>query len=326
GHGRAPGGRCRWRSPAGPRPGRGWAGVATPCTRRHPSTPPPRRRGPPGRRSIPPPGRRRASSPRASLRPSATPPPRRTASSPPSTSPSGRAARPRPIALKNPSPLYCISSRTSGARPAARLAAMAEPDRTDARPPVPDSEAEAPIPVGPGSRAARMGRTIRGLAVDLSPLRASRDFRILWAASLVSQTGRQFTVTAVFIQVFDLTHSAAAVGLVGLVELVPLIIGSIGAGSIVDAVDRRKLMFATQVCYAGASSLLLLTALLHLPVGYVYLFDGLSAAIGGVASPTTSAMTPRLVGNELLPSALALNQVMWNTTMIVGPALGGIGV
>jgi len=203
---------------------------------------------------------------------------------------------------------------------------MAEPDRTDARPPVPDSEAEAPIPVGPGSRAARMGRTIRGLAVDLSPLRASRDFRILWAASLVSQTGRQFTVTAVFIQVFDLTHSAAAVGLVGLVELVPLIIGSIGAGSIVDAVDRRKLMFATQVCYAGASSLLLLTALLHLPVGYVYLFDGLSAAIGGVASPTTSAMTPRLVGNELLPSALALNQVMWNTTMIVGPALGGIVV
>ena len=171
-----------------------------------------------------------------------------------------------------------------------------------------------------------MGRAIRGLAVDLSPLKASRDFRILWMASLVSQTGRQFTVTAVFIQVFELTHSAAAVGLVGLVELVPLIIASVAAGSIVDAVDRRRLMFVTQVCYSGASGLLLVSALLHLPVGYVYLFDGLSAAIGGVAQPTTSAMTPRLVGNQLLPSALALNQVMWNTTMIVGPALGGIVV
>jgi len=160
--------------------------------------------------------------------------------------------------------------------------------------------------------------------VDLAPLRESRDFRLLWGARLVSQTGRQFTVTAVYIQVFQLTHSAAAVGVVGLVELVPLILASVAAGWIVDAVDRRRLMLVAQVCYAGASGLLLVSALLHLSVGYVYLFDGLSAAVGGVAQPTTSAMVPRMVGTRLIPSALALDQVMWNTTMIVGPALGGI--
>jgi predicted MFS family arabinose efflux permease len=184
-----------------------------------------------------------------------------------------------------------------------------------------------PAPGRPGSRAARAGRAIRGLAVDVTPLRRSRDFRLLWLSGLVSQTGRQFTITAVFIQVFRLTHSAAAVGLVGLVELVPLTISSIAAGSIVDALDRRKIMLVTQICYAGASGLLLATALLpHPSVGLVYLGTGLSAAIGGVSQPTTSAMTPRLVGQDLLPSALALNQVMWTSTMVVGPALGGIVV
>jgi MFS family permease len=177
-----------------------------------------------------------------------------------------------------------------------------------------------------GSRAARAGRAIRGLAVDVTPLRRSRDFRLLWSAGLVSQTGRQFTVTAVYIQVFRLTNSATALGLLGLVELIPLTVASIAAGSVVDAVDRRKLMLVTQVCYAVTSVLLLTSALAHLSVGWVYLFDGMAAAVGGVAQPTTTAMTPRLVGTELLPSALALNQVMWNTTMIVGPALGGVVV
>jgi MFS family permease len=197
-----------------------------------------------------------------------------------------------------------------------------EPDALAAGPGAP----EAAAPRLAGSKAVRAGRAIRGLAVDITPLRRSRDFRLLWSASLVSQTGRQFTLTAVYIQVFRLTHSATALGLLGAVELVPLTLASIAAGSIVDAVDRRKLMLITQVCYALTSALLLTTALLHLPVGYVYLFDGMSAAVGGVAQPTTTAMTPRLVGTKLLPSALALNQVMWNATMIVGPALGGVVV
>jgi MFS family permease len=185
---------------------------------------------------------------------------------------------------------------------------------------------EAAVAGGPAtsSRAVRAGRAIRGLAVDVTPLRVSRDFRILWSSGLISQAGRQFTLTAVYFQVFRLTNSPAALGLLGIVELVPLTLASVAAGSVVDAVDRRKLMFVTQICYAATSGLLLASALLHLPVGFVYLFDGMSAGVGGVAQPTTAAMTPRLVGARLLPSALALNQVMWTATMIVGPALAGV--
>ena len=46
--------------------------------------------------------------------------------------------------------------------------------------------------------------------------------------------------------------------------------------------------------------------------------------VSAIDGPTRSAMTPRLVGRELLPSALALNQVIWNGTGLVGPAIAGI--
>jgi MFS family permease len=172
---------------------------------------------------------------------------------------------------------------------------------------------------------ARAGRAIRGLAADLSPLRESRDFRLLWWGELISDTGQQITRVAIYIQIFRLTNSAAAVGLVGLAELVPLILASIGAGSIVDAIDRRKLLIATQLGYAAASTLLLVTALFsNPPVALVYLGAGLTAGVSGISSPTRASMVPRLVGPARVPAAIALTQVMFNTTFIVGPAIGGL--
>src|SRR5919107_613276 len=60
------------------------------------------------------------------------------------------------------------------------------------------------------------------------------------------------------------------------------------------------------------------------PVLLVYAAIALIAFLSAIDSPTRSAMTPRLVGHELLPSALALNQVAWNSTALVGPAIAGV--
>src|SRR6266540_6734955 len=123
----------------------------------------------------------------------------------------------------------------------------------------------------PASRAARLGTALRGLAVDVRPLREYRDFRLLWGGELVSETGHQMTRVAVLVQVFALTRSAAAVGLVGLAELLPLMLSSVLGGSIVDRVDRRTLLLVTQVAFAGASTLLMVNALQgHPPVALIY--------------------------------------------------------
>ena len=100
-----------------------------------------------------------------------------------------------------------------------------------------------------------MRRRLRRLAVDLTPLR-HRDFRLLWLGDLVSEAGSQITLVAVFVQVFALTHSAAAVGLVGLVQLVPLAFAALLGGPLIDAVDRRRLLLAAQCGQAVASGLL----------------------------------------------------------------------
>src|SRR6478672_1044655 len=83
--------------------------------------------------------------------------------------------------------------------------------------------------------------------VDITPLRRSRGFRALFGGQLVSFLGSQLTVVAVAYQVFNLTHSSFAVGMVSLGQFVPLLIGSLLGGAVVDSMDRRRLLMVMQV-------------------------------------------------------------------------------
>jgi MFS family permease len=166
---------------------------------------------------------------------------------------------------------------------------------------------------------------VRGLAVDITPLRVSRDFRLLWTGELVSMIGRQITIVALPFQVFLLTKSSFAVGAIGLVAIVPLIVASVWAGPIIDRLDRRTLIVGTEIGLGMTSGLLALGAFMHTgSLAYLYLIAALQAALSGVNSPARSAAVPNLIPAEHLPSAFALNQVMFTTSIIAGPALGGV--
>jgi MFS family permease len=195
-----------------------------------------------------------------------------------------------------------------------------------AGPPDPERPGEPIAPVPPPSTRKGRGRAlVRRIAVDITPLRQSRDFRFLWFGELISTMGRQITVVALPFQVFLLTRSPLAVGIIGLVELFPLIASTIAGSAIVDRVDRRKLILVTEFGQAATSGLLLLGVLLgQPPLWYLYVVAALQAAVAGVNNPSRSAAVPNLVPREQLPSALALNQVLFNTSMIVGPAVAGL--
>jgi MFS family permease len=165
------------------------------------------------------------------------------------------------------------------------------------------------------------------MTVDTSPLRASRDFRLLWTGEMISQVGSQITLVALFVQVYNLTGSSAAVGAVGLVQLVPMVLVSLGFGPQIDLRDRRRILLGAQLGLMLASTLLLAGAYFgNPPLALLYGAAALNAAFVSVSMPTRAAMTPNLVPPELLAPAAAMNQVMWNGAGVVGPALGGIVV
>ena len=91
-----------------------------------------------------------------------------------------------------------------------------------------------------------MGR-LRGIALDVTPLRESRDFRLLWTGDGITAAGSQFTRVAAAFQVYQLTGSTLMVGLLGLVTMVPLFFGSILGGAVADHFERRRVILLTQL-------------------------------------------------------------------------------
>lgn len=168
---------------------------------------------------------------------------------------------------------------------------------------------------------------LRRIAVDVTPLRTSRDFRLLWSGELASEIGSNMTLVALYVQVYAITGSPFAVGMIGLVQLVPLVCASLFAGPLIDRIDRRRLLLVAQCGQASGSLVLLATAFQeHPPILLVYLGAGVVAGFGGFSLSTHTALTPNLVPPGQLSAAVAVNQVMWNGCQIIGPALGGIVV
>ena len=163
------------------------------------------------------------------------------------------------------------------------------------------------------------------LLADLTPLRVSRDFRLLFTGNAVSYLGRQLTVVAIPFQVFTITGSSLAVGMLGLATVVPLVTLSLAGGAIADAVDRRKLLLVTQLLSAATSAGLALNAMSASPrLWPIYVLAALSAGLAGVDLPARNAMIPNLVGRQLFPSAAALGQIQFQVGQVAGPALAGV--
>lgn len=161
--------------------------------------------------------------------------------------------------------------------------------------------------------------------VDISPLRESRDYRRLFAGQAVAYMGSQLTVVAVPFQVYQLTRSSLAVGMIGLVSLVPLITLSLFGGAVADAVDRRKLLIATQVALGLTSAVLALNATRSRPAIWpIYACAALAAGLAGVDLPTRQAILPNLVPREKFAAAASLGQVLFQVGSVAGPALAGV--
>jgi predicted MFS family arabinose efflux permease len=161
--------------------------------------------------------------------------------------------------------------------------------------------------------------------VDLTPLRASRDLRLLTVGEFVSGLGTQAALVALPYQLYTQTGSAFLTGLLGAVELVPLIASALLGGAIADRMDRRRLLLLDQIALvACAGALAALAFAGSPPVAVLYVLGGLVAGAGSVQNVTSWAIVPNLVAPERVRSAMALNFGLYQMTSVIGPALGGL--
>jgi MFS family permease len=166
---------------------------------------------------------------------------------------------------------------------------------------------------------------LRRIAVDVRPLRDSRDFRLLTIGSIVTGLGAQAALVALPFQVYVITRSPFLTGLLGLVELGPLVSASLFGGAVADRFDRRRLLLMTQLALVAVSAALAAVSFGHAPpVWVLFVLAGALAGASAVERVTRSAIVPNTVAPERLRSALSLTFGLYQLTMVVGPAVGGV--
>jgi MFS family permease len=164
----------------------------------------------------------------------------------------------------------------------------------------------------------------RGIGVDLTPLRVSKQYRRLYIAGFVTALGSQATYVAVPFQLRLLTHSTLDVGSLGLAELLPLIVFGLYGGVLADRLNRRRLIISMEQVLMVSTAVLFVNALLPHPQAWILYVDAFVAAgAGSLQRPSIEAMNQMFVPHDLQRAASTLANIRSTTASIIGPALGG---
>ncbi|GAA0943470.1 MFS transporter [Pseudonocardia zijingensis] len=165
------------------------------------------------------------------------------------------------------------------------------------------------------------------LLIDTRPLRSSPHFRRVWVGNVLSMVGGQLTVVAVLYQTWELTADPVAVGAIGLAQAVPLVLmGQVG-GVLADAVDRRRLVVATSLGQVVVTALLAAQAFAGLGSLAVLLgLVALQSAGAALGTPARRTFAARLLPADQIGAGLALINLGFHVSLLVGPAIAGFVV
>ncbi len=162
------------------------------------------------------------------------------------------------------------------------------------------------------------------MMLDLSPLRASRGFRLLYAARAASFLAFGVLGVAVSLQMYALTGSSLQVALLNAAVAGPMAVALVVGGWLADRHDRRAVMVWTRTAHLLTILILMANAALAQPLVWpIYAAAVVGGSTFGFGMPAIMAATPALVGREHLSGAAALTAVAAQAGAIAGPFLAG---
>ena len=151
-----------------------------------------------------------------------------------------------------------------------------------------------------------------------------RDFRFYAAARFLATVAVQMQSLAVGFQVYALTHRKIDLAYVGLAQFLPIISLSIVAGQLADRVDRRAILMACDIVFAGCAVALFVLARSPAPsLAAILTVLALLGAARAFYGPAGSSLLPSLVPREHFPNAVTWQSTLWEIAAIGGPSLGG---
>ena len=152
----------------------------------------------------------------------------------------------------------------------------------------------------------------------------NREYMLLWSGQAVSSLGTTITQTAYPLLVWDLSHSAALVGLVGGLGTLPYIFLSLIVGALVDRWDRKRLMIFCDTGRAiNLASVLIMLWLGRLTIAQICVNTLIEGTFYVFFNLAEASCLPRVVSKEQIPLATSQNEATIGTTVLVGPAVGG---
>jgi MFS family permease len=152
-----------------------------------------------------------------------------------------------------------------------------------------------------------------------------RDFAVYAVARFCATLSWQILGAAVGYQVYHLTRDPLSLAAIGFVQFLPFFLCVLPAGQVADRFDRRMVLIGAYSVEALCAATLLWFTLSDMKAVWpVYVAMGVFGAGRAFWMPTGQAITPNLVPREAFPAAVAVNSTLFQTGVIVGPALSGV--
>jgi MFS family permease len=166
---------------------------------------------------------------------------------------------------------------------------------------------------------------LRAGARTFLSVRKHRNYRLFFFGQVISNTGTWMQRVAQAWLVLSLTHSPVAVGILALCQFMPFTLFSLVAGVVVDRLDARRTVIATQFSQMVLASAIAVVALAGVAEAWhVYVIAALMGTVQVLDAPSRQSLTFRMVGPAELPNAISLNSGLFNGARIFGPAVGGV--
>ncbi len=163
------------------------------------------------------------------------------------------------------------------------------------------------------------------MLIDITPLKVSRDYRLLFFGQLISFFGTMISIVAINWQMYTLTGSSEMVGFVALAEFFPMFILAFVGGAIADAFDRRRILRLTEIGQTLVTAILLINSLFAAPrIWVIFLCAALHAGFAAIQRPAFESFIQKVIPVELMSAVMALNSMRWSLGAVISPVVAGL--